>query len=492
MSSSLLPSAEWISTAARRAAATTPNASSGSSSSAGRCRQHPPTSSTDDTNSPHQHSGAGGAGPAGSNDREQRDEEVVGHRGSGGLVRGRAVFCLPPEVEWFQGHFAYTAVGGCSASLGILGTELDVDACMQCCHGGFSRHKLVFIHHESGKESTLIVERYGGNMMSLHAEPSLVAGGDGPVPPESELSFQTHVMKADDDARKLLDRYFQSIVRAASDPAELQDCIVCIGQMEVPQSLLQELAAPQPVSRTQQSMVCSAFAPCRETQHQHHEQDQQQQPEQQQQQHHHHHHHHHYHRQEPHPQQPLPTQRQEREASSTRNTPLLSPYQSERGEEEGTEPTPSPPPAPAVAPAEGQGQGEGAAVAPSSSSCCSSIDAAAAAVDAAADAVLARCSAKFRPRNDDGDGGRLFGDEVKEEEGMVKEAVGEASRSAEEVQSSSSIGGGGGGGGATSRRCGKGYCAPKTETKAGVVGVPEAAGTKGVGSDGEEENDWLE
>lgn len=128
MSSSLLPSAEWISTAARRAAATTPNASSGSSSSAGRCRQHPPTSSTDDTNSPHQHSGAGGAGPAGSNDREQRDEEVVGHRGSGGLVRGRAVFCLPPEVEWFQGHFAYTAVGGCSASLGILGTELDVDA----------------------------------------------------------------------------------------------------------------------------------------------------------------------------------------------------------------------------------------------------------------------------------------------------------------------------------------------------------------------------
>jgi len=49
--------------------------------------------------------------------------------------------------------------------------------------------------HQSGKESALIVERYGGNMMSLHAEPSVVGAGDGPVPPESELSFQTHVMK---------------------------------------------------------------------------------------------------------------------------------------------------------------------------------------------------------------------------------------------------------------------------------------------------------
>ena len=39
------------------------------------------------------------------------------------------------------------------------------------------------------------MERYGGNMMSLHAEPSVVGAGDGPVPPESELSFQTHVMK---------------------------------------------------------------------------------------------------------------------------------------------------------------------------------------------------------------------------------------------------------------------------------------------------------
>lgn len=55
------------------------------------------------------------------------EEAVVGHRGSGGLVRGRAVFCLPPGVEWFQGHVAYTAVGGCSASLGVLGTELPVD-----------------------------------------------------------------------------------------------------------------------------------------------------------------------------------------------------------------------------------------------------------------------------------------------------------------------------------------------------------------------------
>lgn len=49
---------------------------------------------------------------------------------------------------------------------------------------------------QSGKESALVVERYGGNMMTLNAEPAVVGGGDGPVPPESELSFTTHVMKA--------------------------------------------------------------------------------------------------------------------------------------------------------------------------------------------------------------------------------------------------------------------------------------------------------
>lgn len=53
---------------------------------------------------------------------------------------------------------------------------------------------------QSGKESTLVVERYGGNMMSLHAEASPGEGdggaaGDGPMALDSDLSFQTHVMK---------------------------------------------------------------------------------------------------------------------------------------------------------------------------------------------------------------------------------------------------------------------------------------------------------
>eukprot|EP00904_Undaria_pinnatifida_P001127 jgi/Undpi1/11014/HiC_scaffold_30.g13314.m1 len=156
----------------------------------------------------------------------------------------------------------------------------------------------------SGKESTLVVERYGGNMMSLHAEASGDEGdrgdggaaSDGSAEVDSDLSFQTHVMKADDDARPLLDRYFQSIVRAATDPKlgchcilfvnkrfcpfcfrfcllfcfvlfssqDLQECIVCIGQMDVPLSLLQELAAPLPDVSRSNSIVCSAFSPCRE------------------------------------------------------------------------------------------------------------------------------------------------------------------------------------------------------------------------------------
>ncbi|CAN0162803.1 unnamed protein product, partial [Hapterophycus canaliculatus] len=132
MSSTMLPSAEWISTSARRAA-TIPRAGGVSRSC---CPEH--------GNSPQ--AGPAGCGGEGSNEQQQ-DEQVEGHRGSGGLVRGRAVFCLPPGVEWFQGHFAYAERGGCTASLGLLGTELPVDPCMQCCHGGFARHKLVFIHH---------------------------------------------------------------------------------------------------------------------------------------------------------------------------------------------------------------------------------------------------------------------------------------------------------------------------------------------------------
>lgn len=83
------------------------------------------------------------------------------------------------------------------------------DRTPSCCVSCFSRFEFsprpayISLHprhtphhvHQSGKESTLIVERYGGNMMSLHAEPAVVGAGDGPVPPESELSFQTHVMK---------------------------------------------------------------------------------------------------------------------------------------------------------------------------------------------------------------------------------------------------------------------------------------------------------
>lgn len=109
----LQPSAEWI---ARRSP---PSIRDGSASG---CRpEHP---------APQAAAGAESEAAEGSQELgmlHPHDDGVVGHRGSGGLIRGRAVFCLPPRVEWFQGHVAYTTVGGCSASLGVLGTELPVD-----------------------------------------------------------------------------------------------------------------------------------------------------------------------------------------------------------------------------------------------------------------------------------------------------------------------------------------------------------------------------
>lgn len=70
---------------------------------------------------------------------------------------------------------------------------------------------VLFCSSQSGKEATLVVERYGGNMMCLHAEPIRegdgVGGGGGSASgsgrggedhvtsEESDFAFQTHVMK---------------------------------------------------------------------------------------------------------------------------------------------------------------------------------------------------------------------------------------------------------------------------------------------------------
>lgn len=104
----MLPQAEWISTANRRSSAMT---------TTHRHHHHDhPTAAADQQN-----------GDDDSAQQQQQQQVVNPHRGSGGLVRGRAVFCLPPSAGWFQGHFAYAARGGCTASLGVLGTELPVD-----------------------------------------------------------------------------------------------------------------------------------------------------------------------------------------------------------------------------------------------------------------------------------------------------------------------------------------------------------------------------
>lgn len=105
MQSMMHPQAEWISTATRRSSATT-------------ATHHP---RHHDQQCQRQHDDR-------DDDSAVAQEVSNPHRGSGGLVRGRAVFCLPPTAGWFQGHFAYAARGGCTASLGVLGTELPVDA----------------------------------------------------------------------------------------------------------------------------------------------------------------------------------------------------------------------------------------------------------------------------------------------------------------------------------------------------------------------------
>lgn len=123
----MLPSAEWVSPNARRQEVR----SRLSSSVSGSTSPHLGGTAEAPAPAPAAPAGAAGAGTMrvcrGDHDDEDHHGAIASHRGSGGLVRGRAVFCLPPDVEWFQGHFAYAARGGCTASLGVLGTELPVD-----------------------------------------------------------------------------------------------------------------------------------------------------------------------------------------------------------------------------------------------------------------------------------------------------------------------------------------------------------------------------
>lgn len=113
----MLPQAEWISTNARRAV----RMGVVSSRSPGEHETSPrddasPTGSTHACSDDVRHSS-----------HREYMERIVAHRGSGGLVRGRAMFCLPPNGGWFQGHFAYASSGQALASVGVLGTELPVD-----------------------------------------------------------------------------------------------------------------------------------------------------------------------------------------------------------------------------------------------------------------------------------------------------------------------------------------------------------------------------
>lgn len=124
MPSLMLPSAEWISAASRQAA----RPGNARSSIPGVINPPSPDLDSSQTMAPAMGGATTAAAATGANAGDVYEHETfVGHRGSGGLVTGKAVFCLPPNVEWFQGHFAYAARGGCTASLGVLGTELPVD-----------------------------------------------------------------------------------------------------------------------------------------------------------------------------------------------------------------------------------------------------------------------------------------------------------------------------------------------------------------------------
>lgn len=130
MRSKMLPQAEWISAASGRRASSDGSVTTGEPVTQA---ERTTAASSSSTSPPAPVSSRNRCDSAPENGPAQREVDAVHvHRGSGGLVRGRAVFCLPPDAGWFQGHFAYAARGGCTASLGVLGTELPVDPVKPC------------------------------------------------------------------------------------------------------------------------------------------------------------------------------------------------------------------------------------------------------------------------------------------------------------------------------------------------------------------------
>jgi hypothetical protein len=137
-------------------------------------------------------------------------------------VRGAAIFLLPPDSNWFQGQLFLDTSDGFTGvllgtptskykSVGLLCTELDMDPCMMCCYQGYGRYKLDLINTkvrdvctyspvsmlaarhlwlstsntnhllfcdlvlaQSKKQTSLVVEKRGGDCLSLRTE----AGGD--------------------------------------------------------------------------------------------------------------------------------------------------------------------------------------------------------------------------------------------------------------------------------------------------------------------------
>mmetsp|Transcript_32875 Transcript_32875/g.51509 ORF Transcript_32875/g.51509 Transcript_32875/m.51509 type:complete len:249 (-) Transcript_32875:154-900(-) len=176
-----------------------------------------------------------------------RDDASTGDDSSSySSIRGRALFCLVPDVSWFQGHFIQIDSEE-PLQLGLLAVEQEVDDCIRCCHGN-NLHSLTFINHKTKKRKTFKVEKSGGNFMELKSD---------------QIQFITKTMKAEDEAVPILQKYFSPIVKALllghqkdgesqeknQDPSSastfepLRNCVICIGDMDVsnPISLKREL-----------------------------------------------------------------------------------------------------------------------------------------------------------------------------------------------------------------------------------------------------------
>jgi hypothetical protein len=120
-------------------------------------------------------------------------------------------------------------------TLTLLGVHTEIDACLQCCQGGYQHFTMRLTdRREHHREVAVLVEKRGGDLAALRHVDRVPYGAR--VPDNTvTLDFAPDVLKTDGAMMALVRKYFPKLLNAAGEDPErtLADTIIVAGRMTV-------------------------------------------------------------------------------------------------------------------------------------------------------------------------------------------------------------------------------------------------------------------